>query len=45
MLKGYILNFRNAEGVHAHLLECRRGTLSQKGWEPLLLGYCPGDPP
>jgi len=26
MLKGYMLICLNAEGVHAHLLECRRGT-------------------
>jgi len=35
MLERYILNFRNAEGVHAHLSECRKVTLSEKGWEPL----------
>jgi len=27
--------FQNAEGVHAHLSECWRGTRSEKGWEPL----------
>jgi len=26
MLKGYMLIFRNAEGVHTPLLECWRGT-------------------
>jgi len=35
MLKGYLLILQNAEGVHAHLWECWRGTWSKKGWEPL----------
>jgi len=36
MLKGYMLIFRNTEGVHAHLSGCWRGTCSEKGWEPLM---------
>ena len=35
MLKGYMLISRNAEGVHAHLSKCWRGTWSEIGWEPL----------
>jgi len=35
MLKGYMLIFRNAKGVHAHLSECWRGTWSEKVWERL----------
>jgi len=27
--------FRNAEGAHAHLPECWRGTWSEKAWEHL----------
>jgi len=34
--EGYMFNFRNAEGVHAHLSECWSGTWSEKGWESLL---------
>ena len=34
--KGYVVIFRNAEGVHAHLSECWRGTWSEKGGEPLI---------
>jgi len=26
---------QNAEGVHAYLSKCWRGTWSEKGWEPL----------
>jgi len=26
----------NAEGVHAHVSECLRGTWETKGWDPLL---------
>jgi len=34
MLKGSMLICWNAEGVHAHLSECWRGTWSEKGREP-----------
>jgi len=36
MMKGYMLICWNAEGVHAHLSKCWRGTWSEKGWEPLV---------
>jgi len=36
MLKGSVLIFQNAEGVHASLSECWKGIWSEKGWEPLL---------
>jgi len=36
MLKGYMSIFQNAEGVHAHLSECWKGTWSEKCWELLL---------
>ena len=36
VLKGYMLVFQNAEGVHAYLWKCWRGTWSKKGWEPLV---------
>jgi len=36
MLNGYMLTFGNAEGVHTHLSEYRRGSWSGKGWEPLI---------
>jgi len=36
ILKGYMLDFRNAEGAHAHLSECGSGTWSKKAWEPLV---------
>jgi len=39
MLKGYMLICWNAEGGHAHLSECWRGTWSEKGWEPLFYWY------
>jgi len=32
----YTLICWNAEGVHAHLSECWRGTWLEKGWEPLI---------
>jgi len=35
-LKGYMLIVRNAEGDHAPLSECLRGTWSEKVWEPLV---------
>jgi len=36
ILKGYILICWNAVGIHARLSECWRGTLLEKGWEPLI---------
>jgi len=36
ILKGNMLSFYNAERVHAHLSECKRGTWLEKGWEPMI---------
>ena len=34
--EGYTFIFPNAEGVHASLPECWKGTWSEKGWESML---------
>jgi len=37
--KGYMLMFRDAEGIHAHIWECWRGTRPKKGWDPCAIQY------